>query len=123
MIGIISAVVDSGSPTTIISEADIKKMRISRLQLDRLDGKVEDHYLGGAKIKAKVLPNVSIKIGGLDVQMPVHVPIEKIDSNPNPKTDEQQLPPPTILGVDFLIQAKLKFYFDPTNKESYFETL
>ncbi|MBS3098707.1 aspartyl protease family protein [Candidatus Pacearchaeota archaeon] len=112
LFGFINAIVDTGSPTTILGMADVKKMRISQIQLAKLIGSKREINLGGAQMKTQILSDANITIGNLlNVTLPIQVPIELMEG----------VPPPSILGVDFLEKAKLKFTFDPANKESYFE--
>lgn len=69
--------------------------------------------LGGAQMKTRILPNANIRIGNfIDVKIPVQVPVSILKG----------VPPPTIIGVDFLQKANLGFYFNPNKKESYLET-
>jgi len=111
--GFINAVIDTGSPTTILGGADIQKMRISQIQMQKLTGIEREVNLGGAQIKTRVLPEAELSIGDkVNVKMPIQVPVKIIKG----------VPPPTILGVDFLLESRLKFFFNPSAKEAYFET-
>lgn len=109
----IDAVVDSGSPNTILGSVDIGRIRLSQIQLGKLIGKVEKIGYGGGEIKARTLEKANLRFGNyLNITMPILIPIK----------DGGKCPQPTILGVDFLLKNKLSFFFDPTNKEAYFET-
>jgi len=45
----IRAIVDTGSPMTIIGPADIKRMRLSKIQLNKLEGRHKPINIGGGK--------------------------------------------------------------------------
>ena len=42
--------------------------------------------------------------------MPVEFPVEG-----------EQTSQPSLLGIDFMLQAKAKLYFNPSKREAYFE--
>ncbi|MBS3092502.1 hypothetical protein J4466_03725 [Candidatus Pacearchaeota archaeon] len=110
--GVVSAIIDTGSPTTILGGGDIQRMRISEIQLGKLVGEYKELNIGGAQIKTRILPEAELMISGkkfkiLDIQIPVKL--------------IKGTPPPTILGIDFLLQGKLSFFFDPNRKEAYLE--
>ena len=111
--GFVNAIIDTGSPTTILGCADIQRMRLSQIQMQKLIGEEKEVNLGGAQIKTKILPEAELSIGGkAKVRISIQVPVKLIKGTP----------PPTIIGVDFLLAGKLKFFFDPTKKEAYLET-
>jgi hypothetical protein len=110
--GIANAIIDTGSPTTILGAGDVQRMRISQIQMQKLIGEEKEVNLGGAQIKTRVLPEVELKIGESNIKIPVQVPVKLIRGTP----------PPTILGVDFLLKGKFKFVFNPSKKEAYLET-
>lgn len=113
LFGFISAIIDTGSPRTILGGADVEKMRISQIQMQKLVGKEEEVNLGGVQMKTRVLPDAQLIFGNnIRIKIPVLVPVKIIHG----------VPPPTILGVDFLSEGKLKFFFDPSNKEAYLES-
>ncbi|MBU2577166.1 MAG: hypothetical protein KKF50_05610 [Nanoarchaeota archaeon] len=65
-------------------------------------------------MNAKILKDAKIRISGLVINTEVIIcsdPIGGTCSSPSP----------SILGVDFLINNKLKFVFDPDKKEAYLE--
>jgi len=108
----IKAIVDTGSPITIIGPLDIKRMRLSKIQLQKLEGRHKPINIGGGQIFTKVLEKAKLRFGdNLEVEMPVDFPI---------KNEEESIQP-TLLGVDFMLKLKAKLFFDPTNKEAYFE--
>ncbi len=111
--GFVNAVIDTGSPMTILGVADVQRMRISQVQMQKLIGKEREVNLGGAQIKTRILSEATLNIGEkLSVKIPVQIPVKIIKGNP----------PPSILGVDFLLAGKLKFFFDASAKDSYLET-
>jgi hypothetical protein len=38
-----------------------------------------------------------------------------------PISGDEKSSQPSLLGVDFMLKTKAKLFFDPTNKEAYFE--
>ena len=111
LFGLIRAVIDTGSPTTILGNADVQKMRISQVQMGKLMGEEKEVNLGGAQIRTRILPNVEISVGGSKVIIPVQIPV-KVNKG---------VPPPTILGIDFLVAGKFEFVFNAYKRESYLE--
>ena len=72
----IEAIVDTGSPITIIGPSDIKRMRLSKIQLNKLEGRHKPINIGGGQIFTKVLEKTKLKFGDvLDIEMPVNFPI------------------------------------------------
>lgn len=111
--GFITAIVDTGSPKTILGSSDIQRMRVSQIQMQKLIGEEKEVNLGGAQIKTRVLPDAELSIGSqLSIKIPIQIPVKIVKGTP----------PPTIIGVDFLLSGKLKFYFHPIKKEAYLET-
>lgn len=112
MFGFINAIIDTGSPSTILGSSDVAKMRISQVQMRKFVGAEREINLGGAQMKTRILQNANIRIGNdIDIDLPVQVPTKVLKG----------VPPPTIIGVDFLQKANLGFFFHPNNKESYLE--
>lgn len=112
--GLIESIVDTGSPTTILGMSDIKRMRVSQLQLRDIESRKEPHAYGGGRLKTKILRGAKLKFGEyFDCIMDVEIPVQEIT-----ELNTQ----PTIIGVDFMEKNKLKLIFDPAKKEAYFET-
>ena len=110
--GSIEAIVDTGSPATILGTPDIKKMRVSQLQLNKLESRKEPIAYGGGQVQTKVLRGAKLKFGEhFECMIPIQIPVNEVIGCSQP----------TILGVDFLIENKLKLIFDPNKKEAYFE--
>ena len=108
----IRAIVDTGSPITLIGPLDTKRMRISKLQLNRLEGRHKPVNMGGGQIYTKIVDNSKLNFGtNLEVEMPIEFPI-KDDDNPSQ---------PSLLGVDFLLKTKSTLVFSPDKKEAYLE--
>ncbi len=108
----IRAIVDTGSPVTLIGTLDSKKMRLSKIQLDKLQGRNKPVNIGGGQVTTKVLEGSKIRFANsFEIEMPVEFPI---GGNDNPSQ-------PSLLGVDFMLATKAKLCFDPHKKEAYFE--
>ena len=101
--GFARAIIDTGSPTTILGAGDVQRMRISQIQMQKLIGVEKEINLGGAQIKTRILPDAIIKIGEKEIKIDVQVPVKLV----------RGIPPPTILGIDFLLAGKFKFLFYP----------
>lgn len=112
LFGSIESIVDTGSPTTILGMPDMKRMRVSQLQLKNLESRKEPHAYGGGQLKTKILRDARLKFGEFfECVMDVQIPVDEI-------TECTQ---PTILGVDFMEKNKLRLVFDPDKREAYFE--
>ena len=110
--GLVNAIIDTGSPTTILGWGDVQKIRLSQVQMKRLEGAEKEINIGGAQIKTRVLPEAELIFGGRNLKISsIQVPIKLVKGTP----------PPTILGVDFLLQGKFSFFFNPDKRESYLE--
>jgi hypothetical protein len=109
--GAVSAIIDTGSPATVLGAGDIQRMRVSQIQMQKLIGAEKEVNIGGAQIKTRELPEAELKICEKTVKIPIQVPVKLLKGTP----------PPTILGVDFLLAGKFKFFFYPDKKESYLD--
>ena len=108
----INAIVDTGSPITLIGPTDLSRMRLSSIQIKKLIGKNRPINIGGEQISARTLEKANLKFGEhLKIEMPVNFPIN-ID---NKSTQ------PSLLGVDFMLNTGAKLVFNPSKKEAYFE--
>ena len=58
--GFVNAIIDTGSPTTILGAGDIQRMRLSQVQMQKLEGTEKEVNLGGAQIKTRVLPEAEL---------------------------------------------------------------
>lgn len=108
----IHAIIDTGSPITLIGSLDTKRMRISKIQLNSLEGRNKPVNIGGGQIHTKIINNSKLRfIDNFEVEMPVEFPI---------KGEENSLQP-SLLGVDFLLKTKSTLVFNPAKKEAYLE--
>ncbi len=107
----IRAIVDTGSPVTLIGPLDMKRTRISKVQLGKLEGKHKPVNIGGGQIFTVALEKAKLKFGDFEVEMPVDFPIKGEDNSLQP----------SLLGVDFMLKTKAKLIFNPSKKEAYFE--
>jgi len=108
----IHAIIDTGSPITLIGHLDTKRMRISKIQLNRLEGRNKPVNIGGGQIHTKIIDDSKLRfLDNFEVEMPVEFPI---------KGEENPLQP-SLLGVDFLLKTKSKLVFNPSKKEAYLE--
>ena len=108
----IRAIVDTGSPVTLIGSLDTMKMRISKLSLRNLIGRNKPINIGGGLITTRILENTTLKFGnGFEVNLPVDFPIEGVENSSQP----------SLLGVDFLLKTKALLVFNPSKREAYFE--
>ena len=108
----IRAIVDTGSPMTLIGYLDLKRIRLSKIQLQKLEGKNHPVNIGGEQIFTRALAESKLKFGdNFEVEMPVEFPISG-EENPSQ---------PSLLGIDFMLKTKAKLVFNPNKKEAYFE--
>lgn len=108
----VEAVVDTGSPATILGTSDLRKARISIITLKNLESRKTPVHYGGGKIETKILRDARLTFGNYyDCIMPVQIPV---------KSDEESTQP-TILGVDFMIINNFRFFFYPNKEIAYFE--
>ncbi len=111
---ILNVIIDTGNPTTIFGSADVQRMRISQVQMQKLAGEEKEVNLGGAQMKTRLLPDAELVLANIvHMKIPVQVPVKVV----------RGIPPPSIIGVDFLLAGKLAFLFDPSRKAAYFETM
>ena len=59
----IRAIVDTGSPVTILGMPDLKRMKVSQLQLRNLESRKEPHAYGGGQLKTKILRDADLRLG------------------------------------------------------------
>ncbi len=108
----IKAIVDTGSPKTLIGLSDMKRLRISKVQLNTIEGPLNPIRIGGGSVKTKILPNAKIKFSDLfEIELDVNFPV----------SGDEQINQPSLLGVDFLEKTGAGFSFNPSKREAYFE--
>ena len=102
---------DTGSPVTLIGTSDVKRARLSKIQLQKIGGMHKPVNIGGGKIFTVKLESAKLKFGETEIDIPVDFPISG---------DENALQP-SLLGIDFMLKTKSKFFLDVSKKEAYFE--
>jgi len=117
--GQITAIVDTGSPRTLIAPRDATYLKIPFKILPPSSPKE-------LRVAGFVLPAYSMKdvtLGFLDenkAMRRINMPIITVLGRPVPyRAEIEHLP--SIVGTDFLEDNKFAFYFDPHNKISYLE--
>lgn len=105
----VRAIVDTGSPVTLIGTQDLRKMRLSSIQMNKLIGEHKPVHIGGASVITRILENAELNFIDFNVAMPVQFPIMGEDNQPS------------LLGVDFMLKTKAKLVFNPGKGEAYFE--
>ena len=113
--GVIRAIIDTGSPTTIIGTEDTNRLRVSKIQLKNLETRKNPVAIGGGNLQTKIVKDAKISFGEIFESVPLDICV--------PFNSEGGSCPLTILGVDFMEKNRLKLFFDPVNKEAYFETI
>jgi hypothetical protein len=109
----VKAIVDTGSPETILGLIDLKKMRISPTKFKEIESRKYPICMGGGEVRTKILQEAKLKFGEyFECVMPIQIPVDEIGGTAQS----------TILGVDFLTKNNLIFFFDPNKKEAYFES-
>jgi hypothetical protein len=117
--GLLWAFVDTGSPFTIVSEIDSRRLRIQTY------GTPREIKLGGAPLYSYELKNTIFKVVCEDKKTICNISLPSIGViRPIPKVKrsiEVSRSIPSIIGMDLLLVHRLALYFDPTNKSSYLE--
>ena len=112
-------VVDTGCPYTLLNHEVMTRARISPKSLTKVEGQVA---IGGNALQLTELDEeISFKMtankAGKDEQ--IELPIKKLLVGMPRK--ESTHPTPCLLGLDFVVQNKLKFVFDSNTSNAYFE--
>jgi hypothetical protein len=90
----------------------MKRMRISKVQLNAIEGPLNPIKIGGGNVQTKVLQDANIKFGNIfETEINVDFPV----------SGDEQINQPSLLGVDFLSKTNAKFFFNPSKREAYFE--
>ena len=107
----IKGIIDTGSPTTFIGIADMRRMRLSPLQTRKITGKRDEINIGGGKVETVKLRDMGLRIGSyIKTNLDVQFPLKGNGANQ-----------PSLLGVNFLEKIKANFHFNPSKKESCIE--
>lgn len=109
----IRAIVDTGSPSTIIGLDDRKRMRVSNIKLNEIKNRKDPLALGGSLVEAKEISEADLISNKFKIKMPIILAVKQINEN--------KAPQPSILGVDFLEKNNYGFTFNPNKREAFLE--
>ncbi|MCK4327470.1 MAG: hypothetical protein KAW41_03245 [Candidatus Diapherotrites archaeon] len=118
----LEALVDTGSPFTVLSTREVLRMQIPTKPLKR----GESLTLAGFKFVKHPLGEGEFSFRDEDGNVvPIKHPIASIIPTSTKLSRKQMneldnIPP--IIGCDFLVENNLGFYFNPSTKTAYFET-
>lgn len=120
--GSIKFIIDSGSPDTIIGTMDASRLNIPITSLPNSDLDKQVVGLDGATIPLKLIKDAKLSCtndSGTSVKViqPIYVNSKYIQKIRGQETQGN----PSVLGVDFLLKNKFKFFFDPSSKIAYLE--
>ncbi|MGB2729059.1 MAG: hypothetical protein WBD09_11455 [Halobacteriota archaeon] len=117
--GQINALVDTGSPRTVIAPKDAVKLKVPFKILPRSAPK--DLRIGGVTLPAYSLKGILLGVIDENRTMKrIDMPMINVLNRPQQYKGEINHIP-SILGTDFLEDNKLALYFDPYNKIAYLE--
>lgn len=109
-------IIDTGSPSTIISYSDAMDLQIPISGLPK--GSIVS--LGGRKYQGYTFRKLRIKLridSGEDIEEEIKVEVVK----PTSQKDMELLNMPTIIGNDFLEEKRLKLFCNFAEEEAYLE--
>lgn len=116
---------DTGSPWTVLTPSGSKLLNLNEHQLSKLDK--PDEYpnvlLGGNKFYRRLMKDVTLYFRDIHGK-PINFDPDEINIlEPMTEIKEEmlQLDFHIIIGVDFLKEFNLGFYFNPSNEEAYLE--
>lgn len=119
--GAIEAIVDTGSPETIISEADAIRLNIP---ISRLKFASHSYGIGGSPIAKYELRNVTLSFR-TDENKAETIKLDKVyvsrRTSKDARTTDIALGVPSIIGNDFLLKQKFVLYFNPNKNVAYLE--
>jgi hypothetical protein len=123
--GGIIAIVDTGSPRTIISAADAFKLK---LPVSGLEDSKPACGFGRGGIPCKILPNFKFNIRSPEnktktIEMPVHVVDITSLKKMNRDMIDNAFKVPSVIGLDFLRSQKLRMVVNFKDDSSYFEEI
>ena len=96
------AIVDTGSPKNLVGPADLGRMRISKIQLQKLQGRNNPVNIGGGQIITRKIENAKVIFrNGFKADIPVDFPVNDEESSQ-----------PSLIGVDFMLKTKAKLFLD-----------
>lgn len=121
----IETLLDTGSPWTVLTPSGSKLLNLNEHQLSNLDK--PDEYpnvlLGGNKFYRRLMKDVTLYFRDIHGK-PINFDLDEINIlEPMTEIEEEmlQLDFHIIIGVDFLKEFNLGFYFNPSNEEAYME--
>ncbi len=117
----IEFVIDTGSPSSLLSEREVKRLRIP---LERHDGGEVD--FGGSRFKKISLPPCTIHLlpekQDSDESFVLSVSLAALRATKMPLSQEQMAPTlPSILGLNFLREQKLSLHVILTEELAYLQ--
>jgi len=115
IIGIMTAIIDTGCPETIISSDDRTRIRASSIAVKRLKGEKLYITLGGSVIQVHKIDKMHVRVGK-SVTMPVYISLGIVESV---SIKDEGFPIPSIIGMDYLAKSKLTLVFNPSKNEAY----
>jgi len=118
----VEALIDTGSPFTVLSPVDAMKMRLPIKSMRKGLGvslagfRFFKHNLKNASFTFKTADGgaISLQVQNLGVLVQTKI---------NNKVLEDIKPIPSIIGNDFLEEHKLTLFFNPSQKIAYLETI
>jgi hypothetical protein len=121
--GGIFAIVDTGSPRTIISAKDAYLLKIPTSDLEE-SKPITGFGKGG--IPCRILKNFKFYIKSADnqikqLEMPIHVVDIPALSKLSQEMKENAFKVPSIIGLDFLVNQKFKLFINFEKDSCYFE--
>lgn len=107
---IVSFIVDSGSPETIIGSKDLSKFRASTIRIRKLNKKILPVAYAGSNINPRMLDDIEFTgRNSFKTKFPVLICDEG---------DHRQM---SVLGIDFLEEHNFTFVFNPKKRKAYLE--
>lgn len=120
--GVVEALVDTGSPFTVLSTVDALKMRMPIKKMRKGDSV----SLAGFRFFRYHIKNASFTFKTQDDQ-PISFDVKDLGILVPTKIDKKTLkdiePIPSIIGNDFLEDHNLALFFNPSQKITYLETV
>ncbi len=120
-LGFIKAIIDTGSPVTVISEGDALKMQIP---VSNLPSGGHHYGLGGSAIELKYMTDITFSMRTVE-EKTENVHFDQIGISKSAIRDERALrisqAVPSIIGLDFLRDNKFTLHIDLTKNELYLE--
>ncbi len=122
--GSIRAIFDTGSPTTVISARDVFRLSLPLNNMEQGEP-IKGFGKGGIpskKFKKFIFALKSEENSVQQIEMPVHAVDTSILQRMPQEYLSHVLQIPTIIGMDFLRQARMKAVIDPIVHKAFFES-